>query len=59
VGAFDMDSISHKSFQAPHISKHLKEWVEEGLDRGLTINSFNEEHQNLWFLELRLKEMNI
>jgi len=59
VGAFDMDSISHKSFQAPHISNHLKEWVEEGLDRGLTINSFNEENQNLWFLELRLKEMNI
>jgi hypothetical protein len=54
-----MDSISHKSFQTPHISKHLKEWVEERLDRGLTINSFNEEHKNVWFLELRLKKMNI
>jgi hypothetical protein len=56
VGTFD---VAHKVFQVPLISKHLKEWVGEKLDRGLTINSFNEKHKNVWLLELRFKYMNI
>ncbi len=48
-GAFDLDWISCMPFQAPCISKHLKEWVEERLDRNLITKQIYEEHKKVWF----------
>jgi hypothetical protein len=33
-GTLDSDLILCTSFQVPHVSKHIKEWVEERLYRG-------------------------
>jgi hypothetical protein len=46
-GALDLDRISRMSFQAPCISKHLKECVEERLDRSLIIKQIYEEHKKV------------
>ncbi len=48
-GALDLDWISCMSFQAPCISKHFKEWVEERLDRNLITKQIYEEHKKVWF----------
>jgi hypothetical protein len=35
-GTLDPNSMSRRSHQAPCIFKHLKEWLDERLDKGLT-----------------------
>jgi hypothetical protein len=48
-GALDSDLILCTSFQVPHISKHIKEWVEERLDRGFITKQIYEKHKKVCF----------
>jgi hypothetical protein len=48
-GMFDLNSISQKSLQAPHISKYIKESIEKILDRGLNTRQISEEHKKFCF----------
>jgi hypothetical protein len=46
---FDLNSISQKFLQAPHISKYIKESIEKRLDRGFKTRQIYEEHKKFCF----------
>jgi hypothetical protein len=48
-GALDLDLILCTSFQVPHISKCIKEWIEERLERGFITKQIYEKHKKVWF----------
>jgi hypothetical protein len=48
-GTLDLDLILCTSSQFPHISKHIKEWVEKRLDKGFITKQIYEKHRKMWF----------